>query len=259
MTTPTKYTSFYDLVDIEEFKKTNVLVSGCNCSGKSLVAMGLCSVLGNVGFNCLVIDTSGIWKKQSDISEFIELEANKPVYRLPAFKQSLIVDTSSLTIDDQKLFVDALCCDLWLNREAYGNGWLWLVIEEFEVFGRFSTQNLYRLMHTGRNKQIRCCAISTDLALIPASYVRLTSFRLHSKINREENCRRKFRNYYGQNWLSVAENLKVGQFIRLNKSKLSLVSIPLFIAKRTPQPQQQTKTNFLKRFIDFTQKAWNEA
>ncbi|MDH5440659.1 MAG: hypothetical protein OEZ48_01115 [Candidatus Bathyarchaeota archaeon] len=53
----------------------------------------------------------------------------------------------------------------------------------------------------------------------------------------EENAKRKFRAYYGNDWCRIAfEGLGVGDFIRLRQKKLDVIHVPEF--KRTHAPRQ---------------------
>lgn len=96
-------------------------------------------------------------------------------------------------------------------------------------------QNLYRICHVGRNRQTRVLGITTDLALIDSSFIRLCQQRYHARIGIEENAKRKFKNYYGKRWLEVTEKLNVGEFVYLNKNQLQKIKIPLFQSVHKPQ------------------------
>ena len=108
----------------------------------------------------------------------------------------------------------------------------------------------------GRNKQIRTLGITTDLALLDPSVIRLCSIRFHGRLNIEENSKRKFRSYYGLDWCRIAhEGLKTGDFIRLHKNKIDNVSVPCFKATSKPkqyiieQPKPQGLIQTLKRIF----------
>ena len=263
-----KFTDFYDLLDLEECKASNILVSGTNKTGKSRLACGVASVLQSLGWKVIAFDNSGSWKSISDIPNLLVLEPNRTEYNLPLTKKSLLVDISNLTLDKQKELVDSVCSDIWINRGLYGSGWLLLILEEFELYAKnlrgTATQNLKRICHAGRNKQVRVLGVTTDLSLVDPSFIRLTQQRFHARLGIEVNCKRRFRGYYGKEWLEVATRLQLGEFIRLVRDQLSLVRVPLFEPKRKPQlqqqpqPQQQTKGSLFKRFIDLTVRAWED-
>ncbi|UCB60115.1 MAG: hypothetical protein JSW72_08400, partial [Candidatus Bathyarchaeota archaeon] len=118
------------------------------------------------------------------------------------------------------------------------------------------SQNLFRIMHSGRNKQVRVLAITTDLALIDPSFIRLCGQRYHARLGIEENSKRKYRSYYGKQWLETTENLETGQFVYLNVNELSLISVPLFESKCKPKDyieynssQSQTKRSLINRIL----------
>ena len=94
----------------------------------------------------------------------------------PFFRHSIIYDTSLLIPDQQKIFVDKVLRNLWDSRvNNPSNQWTLVALEEFELFGRNIRgsvgQNLFRIMHAGRNQRIRVLAITTDLALIDANFI----------------------------------------------------------------------------------------
>jgi hypothetical protein len=265
-----KPTDFFDLLDLAEIEASNILISGTNKTGKSRLAAGICSVLQSFDWKILVFDNSGAWRTISDLPFYVKLRTDSDRYRLPVTSQSLLIDTSNLTIDYQRELVDKTALDLWLHRDQYGSRWILLVFEEFQLFGRTirsrQTQNLLRIMTAGRNKQIRVLAVTVDLALIDAALIRLCSPRFHARLGVEENSKRKFRAYYGTDWTETATDLKLGEFVRLSTNRLDLVSIPLFKPKRTPRPIRPpaihtttSRKNALRRFINFTKQAWREA
>lgn len=113
-----------------------------------------------------------------------------------------------------------------------------IIFEEFELIGRNArfADNLHRMLHVGRNLKIRVLGITTDLALIDPSFIRLCQQRYHARLGIEESSKRKFKAYYGSDWCRVAtEGLEVGDFIHLCKRKLQVVSVPLFEPKTLPQ------------------------
>ena len=52
--------NFENLFNLEEVKKSNILVSGSNVSGKTLLACGISSMFHELGFQVLVFDVSGM-------------------------------------------------------------------------------------------------------------------------------------------------------------------------------------------------------
>jgi hypothetical protein len=230
--------------DIEEAQKSNILISGTNHTGKSRLACNITSILQNFNWRIVCFDNTGIWRRISDLptwyqvtEQSIDLETKTVNY--PFFQQSIIYDTSLLIPDHQKLFVDKVLRDLWDSRvNNPSNQWTLVALEEFELFGRNIRgsvgQNLFRIMHAGRNQKIRVLAITTDLALIDASFIRLCQQRYHARLAIEDNSKRKFRGYYGGDWCRIAQELDLGFFIYLFKNKLKIVHTPLFQPRRLP-------------------------
>ena len=232
--------------DIEEAQKSNILISGTNHTGKSRLACNITSILQNFNWRIICFDNTGIWRRISDLptwyqvtEQSIDLETRTVNY--PFFQQSIIYDTSLLIPDHQKLFVDKVLRDLWDSRvNNPSNQWTLVALEEFELFGRntrgSASQNLFRIMHAGRNQRIRALAITTDLALIDPSFIRLCQQRYHARLAIEDNSKRKFRGYYGGDWCRVAQELDLGFFIYLFRNKLKIMHVPLFEPKRLPAP-----------------------
>jgi len=237
------------LFDFNEAQKSNILISGTNSTGKSLLAMAICSALHKLGWRIIVFDNSGIWKDKSDIPLYHEITINQyyDLYRIPLItNESIIYDISNLTPETQKTFVDFVLRDLWNNRHNEHYVWVLIVLEEFELYARnirgSTSQNLFRICHAGRNKQIRTLGITTDLALIDASFIRLCQQRYHARLGIEENSRRKYKNYYSKKWLQITEKLETGSFVYLNKNKLQLIKTPLF-QRTTLKPRNINELN----------------
>ena len=131
------------------------------------------------------------------------------------------------------------------------NNNLWLICEEAETYLRNvrgeKSEEFYRLVHIGRNINVRCIPITTDLALLDASMIRLCPIRFHGLLGIEENAKRKFRAYYGKDYTEQTTQLEVGQFLRLHKKQLEFTKVREFVAKRKPsmylhfeqEPQRQ--------------------
>jgi len=224
--------------DIEEAKKSNTLISGTNNTGKSRLACGICSVLKRFDWRLIVFDNSGVWREISDLPFVHTIEGNK----FPLEDLDIIYDLSFLTPRNQRLAVDKFFEEYWnlLRRIPKKRRRQTLVVlEEFELYGRNArfSDNLHRAMHVGRNLKLRVLGITTDLALIDPSFIRLCQQRYHGRLGIEENSKRKFRNYYGKDYTRIAcEGLGVGDFIYLLNNKLKVVNVPLFEAKTLPKP-----------------------
>jgi len=224
--------------DIEEAKKSNILISGTNHTGKSRLACNISSILQNFDWKIVCFDNTGVWRTISDLPIWYQVSETLNC-QFP--NTSTIYDTSLLIPDDQKFFVDEVLRDLWDSRvNNPSNQWTLVVLEEFELFGRNIRgsvgQNLFRIMHAGRNQRIRVLGVTTDLALIDASFIRLCQQRYHARLSIEDNSKRKFRGYYGGDWCRIAQELDLGFFIYLFKNKLKIVHVPLFEPRRLPSP-----------------------
>lgn len=233
---------FDNLFELEEAKKQNILVSGANNSGKTRLACGIASMLKTFG-TVQVYDVSGVWKRISDLpyySKAYKMNNKTAIQRFPR-DISGIYDLSYLTLNESKKFVEEEARRLWEERTALPQQYikpLWCIYEEAEAYLRFARncENLHRLIHIGRNQNIRCILITTDLALIDPSIIRLCSIRFHGFLNIEENSKRKFKAYYGKDNARIAyEGLETGDFIRLHKRKLDIVSVPCYMTQHKPQ------------------------
>lgn len=234
--------------DIGEAKKSNILISGTNSTGKSRLAAGIASILQEQGWRIIVFDNCGVWRKISNVPTYTLVTALNVLGKVyPMFNESIIYDIPLLTPDMQKQFVDQVLRDLWDSRvNSDSEQWILVVLEEFELYGRntrgSTAQNLFRMMHAGRNLKIRVLRITTDLALIDASFIRLCQQRYHARLSIEENSKRKFRAYYGGDWTRIAtEGLDLGYFIYLLRDKLKLIHVPLFQTTRKPERYQPPK------------------
>ncbi len=255
---------FENLFDLDEARKTNILLSGANASGKTRLSCAIASMLYKLGYTVIVIDISGVWKKISDLPYYTKPYKFNDEIELADFEQntSRIYDLSTLKLSETKQVVEALSEMIWNERVNNPNPIpTWLFLEESEGFLKSirskDAESIYRLVHIGRNINVRCALITTDLALLDASVIRLCGIRFHGFLNPEENSKRKFKAYYGKDWCRIAmEALETGDFIRFrqyNRNKpLDIISVPLFKDKpraqlylkfkqpQEPEPQKPT-------------------
>ena len=234
------FVDFEDLFDLAESKNTNTLISGTNYTGKTRLACAIGSMLHKLGFTVVVFDVSGIWKHISDLpylSRPFRKRNNISYNRVD--KANVIYDLSLLKTGETKRIIEIETEHLWNNRiDSETNTPLWLIFEEAEIYLRNirgnTSENVYRIVHAGRNLAIRTILITTDLALLDASVIRLCGIRFHGRLGIEENAKRKFRSYYGSDITHLAEKLETGDFIRLHKGKLDTINVPLFETKNRP-------------------------
>ena len=228
--------------NIEEAKKSNILVSGTNCTGKSRLSCYIASILQTLNWKIVVFDPCGVYQKISDIPFFYTVTKHKnydtenKVWLFPFPKISMIFDMSLLKPCDQKKFTDAVLDKLWTRQVKNGSQWILIILEESQMFmqnirGSIS-QSILRICSAGRNHKIRMLAVTPDLALLDTAYIRLSQQRYHGKLAIEENSKRKFRAYYGGDWCRVATELDLGYFVYMLKNKLKIVNLPCFETKR---------------------------
>ena len=222
--------------DIEEAKKSNILISGSNHTGKTRLACGIASLLKYFDWRVIVFDNSGAWRESSDLPFVVTVEGKIKVEDL-----DIIYDLSYATPRRQRKIVDKFLEDYWnfaRHITKTQRKHVMVILEEFEMYGRNAryADNLHRILAAGRNLKIRTLAITTDLALIDPCFIRLCQQRYHGKLGIEENSKRKFRNYYGKDYMRIAcEGLEVGDFIYVLNNKIKIVSVPLFVPKSSPK------------------------
>lgn len=252
-------TSIFDFqFDYELMTRSNLLISGCNHSGKTRLSALICSLLKNLGWQVIVFDNSGVWKEISDLPFCLTITGSDN-FRVD--KESCIFDISDLTVDGQKFFVDSVLQQVWENRSIYENSWLLIVIEESELYcknlrGQLS-QNIFRIMHSGRNRKVRTLCVTTDLALLDPSFTRLCLQRYHGRLGVEEGSKRKFKSYYGYEWLEETLKLELGQFLYLNDNNLKIVKAPLFTTKTKPRDYLTYLNPPQPKKVSWWQKWWH--
>ena len=234
---------FENLFNLDEARKTNMLVSGCNQIGKTRATCGIASMLHKLGYTVITIDVSGKHKTVSDLPFYTKPYRFNDSVELADFEPfaSRIYDLSTLRLSEARKVVEAITLQIWDRRiNLREPSPTWLIIEESEGYLRnirgLASENIYRLVHVGANINVRAILVTTDLALLDASVIRLCQIRLHGKLGIEENAKRKFRAYYGKDYTKIAtEGLGVGDFIRLQNNKLDVIHVPLFKARNNPK------------------------
>jgi len=227
-------------IDVEECKRSNVLVSGTNQQGKSLCAMSIADRLMREQWQIIAFDNCGNWKRKSSIPQVQVIKNMDDKLALNDGK-SVIFDIALLRLRNQKKFVENFLEDLWFYRVVtLPKQWCMLVFEEFQLCAKNLrgdlSQNLLRIMSVGANYKIRSVGITPDLALIDTAFIRLSQQRYHFRLGNEPNAKRRFRAYYGLDWCRVAKELDVGYCLYVNKEKIGVWKVPLF------QPKSQFLT-----------------
>ena len=227
---------------LHEIKTSNCLITGLNQTGKSNLAYILTDFLSNQqglsdNWQVIVFDVVGIWKRKSSIPYYFKLEKLIKV-KIP--EESIIFDISSLLISEQRQFIEKTLSDLWKDRVNQNNPKkTLLVFEESQLILRnirsFASQNILRFFSVGANLNIRCFCICPSLTGIDTEIIRLCEQRYHFRLGNESNIKRKFKQYYGLDWVRVALNLNVGFFLYYLKGKLSVKHVNLFEQSLEPQ------------------------
>jgi len=232
---------FENLFDLEEAKKQNILVSGCNQIGKTRLACAIASMLHKLGYTVIAIDVSGKWKRVSDLPYYSKVYKVNGELVYAKLEGSGIYDLSLLKLSESKKVTEEITEEIWNKQIALTNpNHTFVFIEESEAHLRnirgSTSENIYRLVHIGANVNVRCCLVTTDLALLDTSVIRLCSIRFHGRLNIEQNSKAKFSAYYGKDYTRIAmEGLSIGDFIRVQDRKIDIISVPLFKPRNNPQ------------------------
>lgn len=213
-------------LDLEETRKSNILITGTNQQGKSLLAMTISDRLMRENWQVLAFDNVGHWKHKSSIPWFYVVSETTQKYILPKHG-SLIYDISNLLPVNQKEFCEWVLADLWKSRiQQKNNHYVLVLFEEFQLYAKNVrgnvSQNILRIMSVGSNHGIRCLGITPDMSLIDCAFIRLAQQRYHFRLGNEPNAKRRFRAYYGLDWCRIARHLDMGFCIYVNKEKLSV-------------------------------------
>ena len=224
-----------------------MLVTGTNQQGKTRLAMAISETLQNQGINenwrIIVFDVVGHWKQFSSMPYYVQL---KQLRRVKVPEHSIIFDISFLLPSEQKQFVESTLLDLWKsNLEKTPDFWTLCIFEESQLYTRnlrgLLSQQIQRIFSVGANLKIRSLAITPSLTGIDPEFIRLCNQRYHFRLGNEQNIKRKFKSYYGSDWLRVTLNLDVGFFVYYLNGQLEVKHVNLYTAQTKPQPLQLTK------------------
>jgi len=242
-------------LNFKECKRSNLLVTGTNQQGKSLLAMAISDMLMRRGWQVIVFDNVGHWKVKSSIPLYYQVSEKTMKYILP--RGSIIYDTSRLLPFMTREFVEMVLHDIWkLKLDNPLPQWLLIVLEEAHLYMRnirgLVSQNLMRICSVGANHRVRTLAISPSLTGMDTEFIRLAQQRYHFKLGCELNSKRRFRGYYSKDWQIVAEHLDVGETIYYNNGEMKVWKLPLFksnvspMAYRQPTPKPQPKRGIIQ-------------
>lgn len=234
-------------IDIEECKRSNILITGTNQVGKSRLAMALSDILMVNNWHVIVFDTVGHWKEQSNIPYFYKVSENTMQYIIP--EDNMIFDISMLLPSYQREFLEMVLHDLWQwktkDRTVWSRRWMMIVLEEAQLYMRnirgLVSQNMMRICSVGANHKIRTLAISPSLTGLDCEFIRLAQQRYHFKLGNELNAKRRFRGYYGKDWQRVTLAHDVGCFTYYLNGKLKVHCVPEFHSSIKPQKYRKPK------------------
>ncbi|MBN2260660.1 MAG: hypothetical protein JW702_08945 [Clostridiales bacterium] len=254
---------FVKSLDVTELKKSNVLVTGTNQQGKSLLAMAISETLHYQGilqnWRIIVFDTVGHWKKKSSVPYFVEV---KKLQKIKIPEHSIIFDISYLLPSEQRQFIEFTLLDLWNSSlDKPVKNYTLLVFEECQLIARRLrskvSEQFMRIASVGANIGIRCLAITPSLTGIDPEYTRLSNQRYHFKLGNESNIKKKFRSFYGLDWTRVALKLDEGFFIYYLNGKLAVKHINLYESETKPKQLHLQKKQKQNNFTQYKKGFWN--
>lgn len=223
-----------------EASRGNVLVVGQTSSGKTKLACGIADILMKCGWDVVVFDPVGVFRKKSSIPYYQKLHEGK-VNCLKLVSPGIVFDMSNLYIDSQKELVNNFCKWLWesrVNEDPDKLRPLMIILEEAQIYTRNikseTAQELFRLAMAGRNISVRLALLSPRLNNISTEFIFLATQRFIGLSN-EENVSRKIRAMYGKTIAEQCKFLNIGEFIYGNRSdKPYWIKVPEFFSNRKP-------------------------
>lgn len=226
-------------LDIDEAKRSNILVTGTNQTGKSLLSMAIADILMNEDWRVLTFDSVGHWREKSSIPEY--LIATQKNLEWTITDESLIYDISRLLPFFQREYLEVVLSELWNHAiETKPNYWSLIILEEAHLYMRYIrglvSQNLMRMASVGANWKIRILAISPSLTGLDSEFIRLSQQRHHFRLGNELNSKRRMRAYYGLDYTRISLKLPIGTCLYYLNEKLTICSLPLFKSNIKPQP-----------------------
>jgi len=217
--------------DVEEQKRSNSLIVGCNSSGKTYLLASIEQALRlEDDWKTICFDNAGTFSKISDIPEKYRV---LPVSQKIPIRSNICYDTSLLLRSAQIRFMSEMMRYYWLSRAHNGaSKWLAFLVEECElIWQRIRSKEheaILRICSSGRNQKLRMVGVTTDLSLLDTHYIRLAGQRYFSKQLVEENAQRKLRRTIGKSWTEQTAKLEVGEFIYQKGTEIRAVQVPCY-------------------------------
>lgn len=223
-----------------EAAKGNILIVGQTSSGKTKLACAIVDLLQKCGWDIVIFDPTGVWRRVSSAHRYQKLLEGK-TNCLKLISPSIIYDMSNLYIDTQKTLVNDFCKWLWetrVNEDPDKLRPLMIVLEEAQLFTRNVksqiAQELFRMAMSGRNLKVRLMLISPRLNNVATEFVFLSTQK-YIGLSNEQNVSRKIRSMYGREISESCKFLGIGEFIYAARSeKPYWIKIPEFMTSHRP-------------------------
>jgi hypothetical protein len=228
--------------DIEEAMKSGTYISGTTGTGKTDVAMYQAEQLMKEGIIVIVFDPSQDWMNRSSMQKVYTPKTLCANWNY----ESVIFDTSQMTITDQLTFVETFCKNL---IETYANPDhpkkpTFLIFEEAHTYfpqGCMTAKayrNTVRMMTQGRNFGVRFCCITQFASMIDKKamrYMRQRYFGYTDEPNDTEYILRMFPKEFKEQGTKYLMGLKGGQFIYKCGNDVDQFEIAPFLSESKPE------------------------
>lgn len=228
-----------DYFDLNLAKKSNIAIFGFSGCGKTRLACDIASQLQRAGYWVAVFDPVGIWKNISNIPHYQQMMGNPLIMRLALPCQSVIYDISGMVLEHQQSFINEWCRQYFHFRRT--SSWdqpAIIIFEESHLFARNlrskTSQQILRLATAGRNFNTRVLSLTQRVSNL-STEISEQSEQIYLGYTIGENNRRKIRTLLGKEWIKVAEELEVGEFIWRHGRRIEVVKVPLFNTNNMPE------------------------
>ena len=227
--------------DFELCKKSNIAIYGLSGCGKTRLANDIASQLSKQNYFIAYFDVVGNIRDISDLRHYQKIDREKPNIVLPT-EEGIIYDISDLLLNDQQAFVNNFLEIFWLCRKVNIE---WkkqaiIILEESELYCQYlnskTTPQILKFCMAGRNEPIRTrvMAISPRIANVSTSISEMCE-QVYLGTTLGDRNAVKIRHLFGKEYVDVAKNLDVGQFLWKHSTEIDIVKVPLFQPKSKPQ------------------------